>query len=96
MVYFSNGTHGGVLDAQCGECRVPGDAPCPILHVQLIYNYDQLKTPVLREAMNLLIDTDGKCLMKPIIDDIKLGKETQTFRPPMVGDTHKDRFQKGT
>lgn len=70
MAYFSNGAEGGYLDAQCGECPLRDDAPCPILLVQSLYNYEQLDkgNGKLREAMNLLIDEGGNCKMKPLIE----------------------------
>ena len=72
MAYFPNSTAGEVLDIQCGDCKLPNDAPCPILLVQANYNYDQLKdgNERLREAMSCLINDEGKCLMKPLIDEI--------------------------
>lgn len=70
MAYFSNGSEGCALDAQCSDCRIPNDAPCPILWVQMTYNYDQLDkgNEKLREAMNCLVNERGECQMKPIID----------------------------
>ena len=72
MAYFSNGSEGSVLDKQCNDCRVADDAPCPILLVQLLYNYKQLDegNEKLREAINLLIDDGGTCQMKPLIDEV--------------------------
>ncbi len=71
MAYFSNSTEGATLDTQCGQCQVANDAACPILFVQMEYNYEQLDegNETLRECMNLLIDEDGNCRMKPIIDN---------------------------
>jgi len=70
MAYFSNSSEGMILDEQCMECYLPDDAPCPILLVQGLYNYDQMKAgnKKLREAMNILINDKGGCQMKPILD----------------------------
>ena len=55
MAYFSNGTEGIVLDAQCSVCPVGRnpDLPCPVLLVQLAYNYEQVGEgqEKLREAI---------------------------------------------
>jgi len=69
MAYFPNGTSGEVLDKQCGECILPDDAPCPILWVQMTYNYSQLDdgNELLKEAMNCLVDEEGACKMKPLL-----------------------------
>lgn len=71
MAYFSNSTDGAILDEQCGNCKLSHDAPCPVLFVQMTYNYDQLGADhwKLREAMNLLIDGNGICQMKKCMDD---------------------------
>jgi hypothetical protein len=47
-------------------------SPCPIAMVQQLYNYDQLKKgqEKLKEAMNVLIDKEGICQMRPILLDI--------------------------
>jgi len=71
MAYFSNGTEGVRLDSQCSECLVPDDAPCPILLAQTHFNYDQCDIPKLRECLTVLVDENGICRMKSILD--KLG-----------------------
>ncbi len=70
MAYFSNSTAGDVLDNQCSACPVPDDASCPVLLVQMEYNYKQLKTgqETLRKAINSLIDEKGQCKMKQAIE----------------------------
>lgn len=70
MAYFPNSTAGDVLDAQCGTCPL-GDGPCPVLLVQLTYNYDQCDIQKLEEAMNILIDEQGKCRVREQIVAIK-------------------------
>lgn len=62
MVYFSNGTEGGLLDEQCQNCLL-GQEACPIYLVQTIYNYDQCTNLKLKNAMNLLINEKGECQM---------------------------------
>ena len=70
MAYFSNSSEGFVLDEQCCECHIPDDVPCPVLLVQTMYNYDQMKegNEKLREAINQLIDEKGNCQMKLLLD----------------------------
>ena len=69
MAYFSNGTEGMVFDEQCLDClHIDPDIGCPIALVQLNFNYDQVGNKKLEEAMDCLIDKDGKCQMKPLID----------------------------
>jgi hypothetical protein len=72
MAYFANGSEGCQLDIQCGECRLPDDSPCPILFVQMTYNYDQVRygQEKLRDAMDILISDGGECQMKPLIDGL--------------------------
>lgn len=70
MAYFSNGSEGEILDQQCCDCIVNDDAPCPVLFVQMEFNYDQLKkgNESLQKAMNILIDKKGICQMKKVLD----------------------------
>jgi len=73
MAYFSNGSEGMVLDEQCAKCPVANDACCPILRVQMTYNYKQLDSnseeTLASEVMNCLVDENGACQMKPIIEN---------------------------
>ena len=88
MAYFSNGTEGMVLDEQCAECPIPDDAPCPILWVQITYNYEQIKNgkeTIVSDVLNCLVDKDGDCKMKPILDAMQSteyvgGEERDTAR----------------
>lgn len=83
MAYFSNGSEGAYLYNQCLDCiHYVEDLGCPVALVQMLYNYDQMKegNEKLREAMNLLINENGQCLMKPVIEKyfehiILFGKE---------------------
>ena len=71
MAYFSNGTEGMVLDSQCAECKIPDDAPCPILLVHQLYNYDQIGNDLARSIMDDLVKNQtGKCEMKPLLDEL--------------------------
>ena len=74
-----NSDAGLVLDAQCGKCPIGRDETelCPILFVQLTYNYDQCDVPKLGEAMNLLVDERGRCKMFPLLE--KLGGKQQAI-----------------
>ena len=78
MAYFPNGTAGMILDFQCSACIIPMDKPCPILYVQLTYNYEQLdengKEGKVSEVMNCLVNEKGHCLMKPILDNVSSPK----------------------
>lgn len=71
MAYFANGSEGEILDDQCAECKLSNDADCPVLWVQLTYNYKQLDkgSEILREAMNCLIADKGICQMKKCMDE---------------------------
>ena len=73
MAYFSNGSEGMVLDEQCAQCPVANDACCPILYIQMTYNYKQLDSngeeTLASEVMNCLVDENGTCQMKPIIEN---------------------------
>jgi hypothetical protein len=68
MAYFSNGSEGEYLSNQCAACPL-GEKPCPVLHVQLGFNYDQVAKgqEKLRAAMNLLVDSGGKCQLRPLV-----------------------------
>lgn len=47
--------------------------PCPVAFVQLNYNYDQLKTgnEQLREALGFLIDSNGVCMTRALLVEIR-------------------------
>lgn len=82
MAYFPNATAADVLDAQCADCplghgwndRRQGELfdaereprPCPVLFVQLEFNYKQLDdgNADLRRAMNALINESGECQVR--------------------------------
>jgi hypothetical protein len=66
MAYFSNGSEGEILEAQCEVCPL-GEQPCPIMAVQLLHNYDQVGNDKLRAAMNLLVDERGICQLRPLL-----------------------------
>lgn len=72
MAYFPNGTAGEVLDEQCQNCLhgVSDSILCPVAHIQMIYNYQQLDegNEDLRAAMGLLIQLDGTCQMKEAME----------------------------
>ena len=76
MAYFSNGSEGEILHNQCAECPIPDDAACPILWVQLNYNYQQLdkdgKETLTSEVMNCLVDRKGICKMKPLVYNVMI------------------------
>lgn len=67
MAYFANGTEGDILTNQCHTCLhgMNDDVLCPVVSVQMTYNYDQLNdgNEDLRAAMNMLIDEQGNCRM---------------------------------
>lgn len=72
MAYFANGTEGLGLEEQCHNCihGINAEILCPVASVQLMYNYSQLDegNKDLREAMNLLIDEQGSCLMRQTME----------------------------
>lgn len=71
MAYFSNSSEGMIFDDECDECRLDY---CPITHIQMFFNYEQVGNEMARKIMNLLVkEEDGKyigCQMKPMIDDL--------------------------
>ncbi len=67
MAYFANSTEGDKLQQQCDICPL-GRKQCPIMNVQLVHNYDQCGIPKLRDAMNLLVNEDGICQLRPLLD----------------------------
>jgi formate hydrogenlyase subunit 6/NADH:ubiquinone oxidoreductase subunit I len=62
MAYFSNGTEGMVFDHQCSLCRY-GEEACPIMAVQMDYNYEACNNPVARKILDYLVANDGTCAM---------------------------------
>ena len=75
MAYFSNGSEGEVLDNECAECVLTDDIPCPILWVQLEYNYEACNNEIASKILNDLIKQkeDGEyvgCKMKQILDKL--------------------------
>lgn len=75
MAYFSNGSEGMYLEAQCCECLLPGDAPCPVLLAQLNHNYEQFDEEgspnKVAEILNILVNEKGDCQMMPLLDQFK-------------------------
>ncbi len=67
MAYFSNGTEGAILERQCKECQIDDDI-CPILAMQLEYNYAQCKNELAIKIMNTLVDEDGICQMFELVN----------------------------
>ena len=68
MAYFANGSEGMVLDEQCEQCHIDVDMPCPILLLYLEYNYKQVNNPDLRKAMDILVNEQGICQMRLLLD----------------------------
>lgn len=81
MAYFSNGTEGMILDEQCLECRVGAVEGlfCPVMFVQVEYNYKQLddkgKRTMISELLNRLVNEKGECQMKMAIDKALAGQD---------------------
>ncbi len=65
MGYFPNGIAGTKLCEQCAHCPL-GDQPCVVYVAQITYNSKQHDEgqDLLKEALNLLIDDEGTCLLK--------------------------------
>lgn len=79
MAYFANSSEGAVLDEQCAECiHEDPEAGCPVAFVQQIFNYDQIGNEDLEKAMNMLINKEGACQMKPFIDKLRSPKPKDT------------------
>lgn len=69
MAYFSNGTEGEVLYAQCGDCPLnggPDENTCEVLTIHEVYNYDQTDDgqEKLAEVMSMLVGGDGVCRIR--------------------------------
>lgn len=62
MAYFPNGSAGSCFEEQCARCRY-GDGPCPILWVQITYNYDACNNEVASKILGDLVKNDGTCAM---------------------------------
>ena len=71
MAYFSNGCEGETLDNQCCDCPL-GELPCPTTLVQLTFNYDQCSNEKLKEAMTMLVDDDGICQTRKLLEKIRI------------------------
>jgi len=70
VAYFSNGCEGEVLEVQCGRCPLGrGPCSCPVVMVQMTFNYDQLKDgqEKLKEAMSYLVDDAGICQVHKLL-----------------------------
>lgn len=79
MAYFPNATSGEVLDRQCADCPL-GNGPCPVMGVQMLFNYDQCDDgqEKLRSAMSILVADDGTCqVRKQILDNVTRVTETE-------------------
>jgi hypothetical protein len=68
------------LDRQCDECPL-GKGPCPVFLVQQLHNYDQCDNVKLEQAMNLLINEDGICQVRPQI--LRANQEAQEPEKPI-------------
>jgi hypothetical protein len=73
MAYFSNGSEGENLDAECMRCRF-GEQWCPIFAVQVKYNYEACNIPVARKILDDLIKDDGTCAMLKAFPEVLLKK----------------------
>lgn len=68
MAYFPNGSSGDVLDLQCSDCPIHDDQPCPILFCQMQWNYSQLDHEEVKKMLTALVNDDGICRMKPLVE----------------------------
>jgi len=66
MAYFPNGTAGDILQKQCDKCLhgMNDSLICPVVQVQLTYNYEQIGNEDLQTALNILVDDAGTCRMR--------------------------------
>ena len=62
MAYFANGSEGECFNSQCALCRY-GTETCPIMMVQLNFNYDACNNEVARSILNDLVKDNGTCEM---------------------------------
>lgn len=75
-----------ILEEQCCKCHL-GNTYCPVLAVQLEYNYEQCNkgNEKLAEAMNLLINEDGICAMKMALETTsKVNLNAECFKRKLV------------
>ena len=71
MAYFPNGAAGEVLDNQCCECiHASDDVLCPVYYVQATYNYDQTDNDKLERCLTHLVNQQGICEMKLVMDKV--------------------------
>lgn len=62
MAYFSSGSEGEVLDAQCMKCKHGApEACCPVWLLQHEWNYSQGKNSDQKMALDLLIPQKTLC-----------------------------------
>lgn len=85
MAYFSNSTDSDVLDMQCGNCPL-GKGVCPVLQIQMLYNYDQLDVgqEKLRTAMSLLISNNGICQVREVLYESRDDHSRTTATAPLL------------
>ena len=80
MAYFSNGSEGALLDAECADCAL-GQEPCPIASVQVGYNYQACNNKVATKILDALIKQEkGRylgCQMKPFIDELANNRDVE-------------------
>ena len=70
MAYFANGSEGEVLDEQCASCPMCDDAgefQCPIQLQHLLHNYDQCNNEKFVAAMNIGVNEQGECQLRPTL-----------------------------
>lgn len=70
MAYFSNGSEGQAFYDECTSCPIEMNE-CPIHGLQMLMNYDQIGSGLLRSALNELVNDKGECHMKPLILDLE-------------------------
>jgi len=89
MAYFANSSEGYILDEQCDECiHKDPEVMCPVSYVQHEFNYSQHNkgNEDLVKALNMLIDEDGQCKMKPFVESFsgKVNKHKKCFQRKLV------------
>jgi hypothetical protein len=70
MAYFQNGTASECLDRTCQTCLL-GSTRCPVYMIQNLFNFEQVikGKEVIMRFLHFLIDDDGNCQVKKLIED---------------------------
>lgn len=83
MAYFSNGSEGMALEAQCAECPL-GDGPCPVYGAQMVFNYEQVGNDLAERIMDNYIGSDSQCRLRPLVAALRENSVPDGTQPEEV------------